>query len=123
MRDAKTEAPATSQTQQKKKDKASEKPAAEKPAEKPVEKPAPPPVPEIPKPRMLPCAICNQMEPTGDNNHLSCKECRLTVHRKCYGIFDNRQQGKWTCDMCVNDKNPQVSIVSELGTSRIRVAY
>ena len=123
MRDAKTEAPATSQTQQKKKDKATERPAAEKPAEKPVEKPAPPPAPEIPKPRMLPCAICNQMEPTGDNNHLSCKECRLTVHRKCYGIFDNRQQGKWTCDMCVNDKNPQVSIVSELGTSRIRVAY
>jgi len=76
-----------------------------------AEKPAPPPVPEIPKARTLPCAICREMEPVGDQ-HLSCKECRLTVHRGCYGIIDNRAPGKWTCDMCVNDKSPQVSIVS-----------
>ncbi|RYP56538.1 hypothetical protein DL771_011857 [Monosporascus sp. 5C6A] len=84
--------------------------AQQKKKEKVAEKPAPPPIPDIPKPRILPCAICNQMNPTGEGNHLSCKECRLTVHRKCYGVIDNRQPGKWTCDMCLNDKNPQVSI-------------
>jgi len=78
--------------------------------ERALEKPAPPPVPEVPKPRVLPCAICHEMEPMGDQ-HLSCRECRLTVHRNCYGIIDNRAPGKWTCDMCLNDKSPQVSIV------------
>ncbi|OTB08829.1 hypothetical protein M426DRAFT_162500 [Hypoxylon sp. CI-4A] len=78
--------------------------------EKVVEKPVPPPAPELPKPRTLPCAICHQMAPTGESSHLCCKECRLTVHRKCYGVLDNRLPGKWTCDMCLNDKNPQVSI-------------
>jgi hypothetical protein len=67
-------------------------------------------VPDIPKPLVLPCAVCGQLEPQGDQ-HLSCRECRLTVHRNCYGIMDNRNPGKWTCDMCANDKNPQVSIV------------
>ena len=76
------------------------------------EKPPPaPPVPEIPKPRKLPCAVCFALEPLGDQ-HLSCKECRLTVHRNCYGIAETRAPGKWTCDMCLNDKSPQVSIVS-----------
>ncbi|KAI8676924.1 hypothetical protein NCS56_00581400 [Fusarium sp. Ph1] len=64
--------------------------------------------PEMPKPRVLPCAVCGQMEPQGDQR-LSCRECRLTVHRNCYGIMDNRNPEKWTCDMCANDKNPQVS--------------
>lgn len=80
----------------------------EKAVEK-LENPPPPPVPEIPKPRVLPCAICRQMNPTGDQL-LSCKECRLSVHRKCYGVMDSRQPGKWTCDMCLNDKNPHVSL-------------
>ncbi|KAM0341722.1 hypothetical protein ACHAPU_009855 [Fusarium lateritium] len=66
-------------------------------------------VPEMPRPRVLPCAVCGVLEPQGDQ-HLSCRECRLTVHRNCYGIMDNRNSGKWTCDMCANDKNPQVSI-------------
>lgn len=77
-----------------------------------VEKPPPPPVPEVPKPKTMPCAICGELEPLQDQQHLSCKECRLTVHRNCYGVADNRNAGKWTCDMCFNDKNPQVSIVS-----------
>lgn len=72
----------------------------------------PPLVPEIPKPRILPCAICGQSNPTGEQQLLSCKECRLSVHRKCYGIVDSRHPGKWTCDMCLNDKNPQLSLVS-----------
>jgi hypothetical protein len=93
----------------KKKEKMAEKP-------QPQQAPAPPPVPEIPKPRTLPCAICGEMEPMGEQ-HLSCRECRLTVHRHCYGVVDNRAPGKWTCDMCLNDKNPQLSIVSASSTT------
>jgi hypothetical protein len=74
-----------------------------------AEKPPPPPAPEIPKPKTMPCAICQQLEPLGDQ-HLSCRECRLAVHRSCYGVLDNRNPGKWVCDMCLNDKNPQLSI-------------
>lgn len=87
---------------------------ATKKKEKAVEKPAPPPVPEVPKPRVLPCAICGQKDPGGEYHLLSCKECRLSVHRKCYGVVDNRHPSKWTCDMCLNDKNPQVSLVSRI---------
>ena len=78
-----------------------------------TEKPTgPPPAPELPKPKLLPCAICGEMEPLGDQ-HLSCRECRLTVHRNCYGVVsETRSPSKWVCDMCANDKNPQVSIVS-----------
>ncbi|KAI9166974.1 E3 ubiquitin-protein ligase SNT2 [Paramyrothecium foliicola] len=81
--------------------------AASKKKEKSLE--GTPSVTEMPKPRTLPCAICNQLEPLGDQ-HLSCRECRLTVHRNCYGVMDSRNQAKWTCEMCANDKSPQVSI-------------
>lgn len=71
-----------------------------------------PPAPEIPKAKLLPCSICLQMEPLGEQ-HVSCKECRMTVHRNCYGIVgENRGSNKWVCDMCSNDRNPQVSVVS-----------
>ena len=86
---------------------------SQKKKEKVVEKaptPAPPPVPEIPKPKVMPCAICNMIEPM-DDQHLSCRECRLTIHRNCYGVGEVRNATKWICDMCVNDKNPQVSTV------------
>lgn len=88
------------------KDKEKEKTAAEKPAEKA----APPPPPPVPKPRIMPCDICGQLEPLEDQ-HLQCRECRLTVHRNCYGVVDNRHFGKWSCDTCTNDKNPQASLV------------
>ena len=83
---------------------------------KPSEK-APPsvPVPEVPKPKLMPCAICDILEPLGDQ-HVSCRECRLTVHRNCYGIVGElRNAMKWVCDTCANDKTPQVSTVSALG--------
>ncbi|TAQ89792.1 hypothetical protein B7494_g1901 [Chlorociboria aeruginascens] len=61
-----------------------------------VEKPKePPPPPEPPKARLLPCAVCDEMDPLGDQ-HIS--------------LGDNRSPSKWVCDMCSNDKNPQVSI-------------
>lgn len=74
-------------------------------------------MPEMPKPRVLPCAVCDEKDlPTSEpgNQHVTCRECRLTVHRHCYGIMEQRGPGKWLCDMCTNDKNPQVSIVSHL---------
>lgn len=71
--------------------------------------PEPPPiVPDSPKARTLPCAICNKIEPLGDQ-HLSCRDCRLTVHRACYGVSPSRNCGKWLCDMCSNDRNPTIS--------------
>jgi hypothetical protein len=80
-----------------------------------------PAVPEIPKAKILPCSICLQMEPLGDQ-HLSCKECRMTVHRNCYGVVgETRGPGKWVCDMCSNDRNPQVSVVSSENTTSIEV--
>ncbi|KAI6779617.1 Lid2 complex component-like protein [Emericellopsis cladophorae] len=69
--------------------------------------PEEPVIPPMPQPRTLPCAICDQLEPLSD--HVACRECRLSVHRQCYGVVDGRNAGKWTCDMCVNDRNPQVS--------------
>ncbi|POS86563.1 hypothetical protein EPUL_001293 [Erysiphe pulchra] len=60
---------------------------------------------------IMPCAVCSEIDPIVDQ-HLSCKDCRMTVHRNCYGVVDNRNLNKWTCDMCANDKNPQVSVVS-----------
>ena len=82
-------------------------PPKKKVVEKPVAPPPPPP-PEPPKARILPCSICAELEPM--DQHLTCKECRLSVHRGCYGVVGDRS--KWTCDMCSNDKNPQVSVVS-----------
>jgi hypothetical protein len=70
------------------------------------------PVPELPKPKALPCAICELLEPFGEQL-LTCKDCRVTVHRNCYGVVGElRHVGKWLCDMCSNDKNPQLSTVS-----------
>jgi len=69
------------------------------------------PPPEPPKPKLLPCAVCQEVEPVG-NQHLVCRDCKLTVHRGCYGVGEIRSANKWICDMCTNDKNPLVSTVS-----------
>ncbi|RVD81357.1 uncharacterized protein DFL_009223 [Arthrobotrys flagrans] len=68
----------------------------------------PPPPPEPPKPKLLPCAVCDLVEPVG-SEHLVCRDCKLTVHRTCYGVGVVRSANKWVCDMCTNDKNPLVS--------------
>lgn len=65
-------------------------------------------VPDPPKAKTLPCSICNQVEPSGEE-HLSCRDCRLTVHRNCYGVRDSRPGNKWLCDMCSNDRTPSIS--------------
>ncbi|OOO10151.1 Bromo adjacent domain protein [Aspergillus oryzae] len=85
------------------------------PKKKPAPEKAPEPapiVPDPPKAKTLPCAVCNKMEPMGDQ-HLSCRDCRLTVHRSCYGVSPSRNCVKWLCDMCTNDRNPLFSTCYE----------
>ena len=85
----------------------------EPPKKKVIEKPPEPPlVPELPRIRVLPCAVCEEMEPSGDER-FCCKHCRLTVHRNCYGIGEGRTNHKWTCDMCSNDSVP----INQISTS------
>ena len=82
---------------------------SEPPKKRVIEKPVEPPlVPEQPKFKTLPCAVCNEMEPTG-SEHFTCRHCRLTVHRNCYGIPEGRSANKWICDMCSNDSTNQYS--------------
>ena len=80
-------------------------PPKKKVAEKP---PEPPLVPEQPRLKTLPCFVCNEMEPLGEE-HFCCRFCRLTVHRSCYGIPASKSASKWTCDMCSNDVNGHLS--------------
>jgi hypothetical protein len=84
---------------------ANKKKAAEKPPEPEEARPDPP------RERTFPCAICNRFEPYGEQR-LRCRDCRLTVHQQCYGVAGERSS-KWICDMCVNDRNPQVSTTYE----------
>lgn len=86
---------------------------AELPKKKIVEKPPEPPLrPESPKIKVLPCAVCYQMEPMAEQ-HLTCRHCRLTVHRNCYGVAEGRSGSKWTCDTCSNDSTALVSTTYE----------
>ncbi|KAL1637156.1 putative PHD type zinc finger protein with BAH domain-containing protein [Neofusicoccum ribis] len=84
-----------------------EPPTKKKMAAVPPKPPTPPPQPVMPKMRELPCAICLELEPLGEQR-LVCRECRLTVHRQCYGVTESRS-GKWVCDQCKNDKKETVS--------------
>ncbi|KAI9372788.1 hypothetical protein BJX61DRAFT_552666 [Aspergillus egyptiacus] len=71
--------------------------------------PEPAPIePEPPVAKTLPCAVCAKVEPMGDQ-YVSCRDCRLTVHRNCYGISPSRNCIKWLCDPCSNDRNPTIS--------------
>jgi PHD-zinc-finger like domain/PHD-finger len=80
---------------------------------KPPPPPPPPrlptPPPAMPKMRDWPCAICNS-EDVDNDQLLVCRDCRLTVHRKCYGQPELRS-GKWSCDMCANDRKESTQVV------------
>jgi PHD-zinc-finger like domain/PHD-finger len=86
-------------------DATNKKKAVEKPPEPEETKPDPP------RERVFPCAVCNRDETKGEI--LRCRDCRLTVHRQCYGVSGDRPSQKWICDMCANDRNPQVSTTYE----------
>lgn len=104
----------------KSKDKAAEKAVAEKQKEKEKSKEPPPPPPEPPKPRRAPCGVCSVVEEIG-KKHVVCRECKMTVHRRCYGISEIRNPNKWSCEMCANDKNPVVSTVCLVSSSCVGV--
>jgi hypothetical protein len=82
----------------------------------PVAPPAPPPplppLPiEMPRLKHFPCAVCEDSD-TENDQLLMCRDCRLTVHRKCYGLgSDPRSNKKWSCDMCANDRKESASMV------------
>ncbi|KAH8700612.1 hypothetical protein BGW36DRAFT_395670 [Talaromyces proteolyticus] len=84
------------------------------PKKKPIEKPAEPLpiIPEPPRAKVLPCAICKSMDSTSDA-FVSCRDCRLTVHQRCYGVAPDIYPQKWLCDACSNDRTPLVSTIYE----------
>ena len=79
----------------------------------PEKPPEPVPLkPEAPRVKVLPCAVCGLIDLPGDD-YLSCRDCRLAVHKSCYGILRERNPKKWYCDMCSNDRNTLVSTTYE----------
>jgi hypothetical protein len=81
----------------------------------------PPPLqPSMPKLKDWPCAICEIQDPENDQV-LVCRDCRLTVHRRCYGQPELRNSSaKWSCDMCLNDRKETASVV---GSSNDPASY
>ncbi|KAF2675372.1 hypothetical protein BT63DRAFT_474995 [Microthyrium microscopicum] len=75
----------------------------------PPRPPTPPLMPAMPRMRDLPCAVCSG-EDTDNDMKLVCRDCRLTVHRKCYGLVELRSANKWSCDMCANDRKESAAI-------------
>ena len=90
---------------------APEPPKKAPPPPPPPRPPTPPIEPAQPKFKQLPCAVCRYLE-SAEDELLCCKECRLTVHRRCYAVTDPTPPTKWVCDTCMNDKNSQYSLVS-----------
>ena len=86
-------------------------PAVEKKRQVP-EKPPEPLIPEMPRVKVHPCAVCHLVDLPGDEL-LKCRDCRLHVHRSCYGVHPDSKAKGWLCDMCHNDHNTQVSTTYE----------
>jgi hypothetical protein len=82
---------------------ADKKKAPAAPPPPPPKEPTPPPVPNPPKMRTFPCAVCDAYEMPSDPL-LVCRDCKLTVHRGCYGVSDAKNGLKWSCDPCSNDR-------------------
>ena len=76
----------------------------------PPKAPTPPPIPAQPREKILPCAVCRQMDFSREVR-LVCLSCKLTVHKSCYGV-DEVRHGKWFCDPCKNDRHERASYVS-----------
>ncbi|THZ89310.1 hypothetical protein D6C84_00271 [Aureobasidium pullulans] len=70
--------------------------------------PPPPIVPEQPRWRDLPCFVCNVLDSAGERP-IVCSHCKLSVHKRCYGLSTQAVPAKWVCDQCTNDRTPTVS--------------
>lgn len=90
---------------------------AARPREKTPErvKEPPPPPPEPPKPKIATCGVCKEVEELG-KQHAVCRDCKMTVHKRCYGVGEIIRANKWVCEMCANDRNPTVSTVCIFGS-------
>ncbi|KAK0309342.1 putative PHD type zinc finger protein with BAH domain-containing protein [Friedmanniomyces endolithicus] len=101
----------------KKKSKSDTMPLPEPPKKKekpppPPKEPTPPPPPIIPAQptwKALPCTVCKGIVDT-----IECSHCKLTVHRRCFGVKEGdgiRPDGSlsWVCEQCQNDRHPEVS--------------
>ncbi|KAI9723146.1 MAG: putative PHD type zinc finger protein with BAH domain-containing protein [Chrysothrix sp. TS-e1954] len=69
----------------------------------PPREPTPPIVPMEPRFRDFPCAVCRWTDISSDKL-LVCKECKLTVHCRCYAVAEPANPSSWVCDTCLNDK-------------------
>jgi hypothetical protein len=90
------------------KKKAKIEPVEKKKAPKLPTPPPPPIVPEQPRWRDLPCAVCNVLDSVGELP-IVCSHCKLSVHKRCYGLSSQAVPAKWMCDQCTNDRTPAVS--------------
>ena len=88
----------------------------------PPKEPTPPPVPNPPKMRVFPCAVCDAYEHPSDPL-LQCRDCRLTVHRGCYGVSENKNSLKWSCDPCANDRREVAAMNSADPATYVRPFY
>jgi len=70
--------------------------------------PPPPIVPDQPRWRELPCFVCNVLDSAGESP-IVCSHCKLSVHKRCYGLSTQVMPAKWICDQCTNDRTPTVS--------------
>jgi hypothetical protein len=70
--------------------------------------PPPPIVPDQPRWRELPCFVCNVLDSAGESP-IVCSHCKLSVHKRCYGLATQAIPAKWICDQCTNDRTPTVS--------------
>jgi hypothetical protein len=71
----------------------------------------PPPPPEPPRPKVAACQVCGEVEEIG-RQHAICRDCDMTVHKRCFGVKELRSANRWACETCQNDKNPVVSTVA-----------
>lgn len=82
------------------------------PEKKKEKMPELPLVADVPRVKIHPCAVCHILENSinipGDDL-LKCLDCRLPVHRSCYGVPQDVPSKNWYCDMCKNDHSTQVS--------------
>ncbi|KAH0297559.1 hypothetical protein KCU74_g19858, partial [Aureobasidium melanogenum] len=92
----------------KKKTKVASDGADKKKAPKLPTPPPPPIVPDQPRWRELPCFVCNVLESAGERP-IVCSHCKLSVHKRCYGLSTQVVPTKWVCDQCTNDRTPAVS--------------
>lgn len=54
------------------------------------------------------CAVCRVRDSL---RHTVCASCKLRVHPACYGTEYPADNNAWTCDPCLNNTNPTVSMV------------